>query len=801
MNFLSSLYDTVKGVYKDTVNNVSDSFNSLGNLATSAYNTVKNTFNKSSNTASALDALNSGQTGLSSGGNYGLDKSPNMTINTAGLSPVGKDLYGNNIYNINGKPTSINSYGQVSPSGNISANSGYLTNQGNQQFSYPNMTTLAGTPSSNNNQNISPYSYASIQNPSNYQVKANQMYSSTWQAPVDQYGRVSNSNTGNAYVDKTGNLVIPKQAFSGVTGEGQSFSSIVPPTQGNSGNIGGGSNFTGTLSGTSGLGVPAIPSQSQDNQTIEDQKKNPKTLNVPSDFNIPGLTFLNGPLSVSSLPPAPIPTQPISGTQNLNNISATKKSTSGIVNLPQNNVNDRQTTIAKANNDYQTNLANETAKNKIPENPIAYTQDQANAINSSNDPFGLRNAIDQFKATQTNLTQFETNRVNLLNNINSANQTYQKIFDDIKADPNLPKGLAAKRLAEQAKIQKPIVDGLIGQLQIVQQQIEDANTAVNRQFQIVQNAQNQQDKQKQQALDFLKFYNDTGAIAAFTANDVQRASDITGISKSIINNLVKNAVNPNVKSSIEGSDASGRYLVTYNTKTGELVSKKTIASPVSPNIPSPYGQSNPQAQSILSQANILANNISVKNQKETFLANVKNAINNGDLEGAQNQIRTLAYNKLDKSQKTQYDTYQSAIESAQNASSLISNGNVDFGPYKSAKEFLKPFFGQSKDQNYVTARQAIELSQAQIRKGYYGTAVTNTESKNANQFLISDNDDAQTVATKLAGYSNFLKWVNDATIAKTLGAPAPSLQSYIGNSGQSSQQNQSNNNDPLGLFK
>lgn len=800
MNFLSSLYDTVKGVYKDTVSNVGNTISNIGNLASSAYNTVKNAFgNTSSATASAIDALNSGQTGLSSSGNYGLDKSPNMTINTAGMSPVGKDALGNSIYNINGTPTAINNYGQVSPTGNTLANSGYLTNQGNAQYSYPNYTPLAGSTS---NQNISPYSYASIQNPSNYQVSANQLYSSSWQPKVDQYGRASTASVGDVYQDKFGNTITPIQGFSGLQGSGQSFSSLMPPSQGQSGSAGGGgSNFTGTLSGTSGLGVPAIPGQTQDDKTIQDQKKNQKVLNIPSDFNIPGLTFLNGPLSVSSMPPAPIPTQPISGTQNLNNISATKKSTSGIVNLPQNNVNDRQTTIAKANNDYQTNLAAETAKNTIPQNPISYTQDQASAINSSNDPFGLRNAIDQYKSTQTNLTQFETNRVNLLNNINSANQTYQRIFDDIKADPNIPKGLAAKRLAEQAKIQKPIVDGLIGQLQIVQQQIEDANNQVNRQFQIVQNAQNQQDKQKQQALDFLKFYNDTGAIAAFSSNDVQRASEITGIPTSIINNMVKNAVNPNVKTSIEGSDASGRYLVTYNTKTGDLISKKTISPSVSQNIPSPYVQSNPQAQSILSQANTLANNISVKNQKETFLANVKNAINSGDLEGAQNQIRTLAYNKLNASQKSDFDTYQSAIQSATYASDLINNGAVNFGPYKSALEFLKPLVGQSKDQNYVTARQAIELSQAQIRKGYYGTAVTNTEAQNANQFLISNNDDAQTVATKLAGYSNFLKWVNDATIARTIGATAPSLQSYISNNPQSSQRNQSNNKDPLGLFK
>ena len=582
MNFLSSLYDTVKGVYKDTVSNVGNTISNIGNLASSAYSTVKNALgNTSSATASAIDALGNKSFGLSGGNQYGLGKTPDMTIDTKQFVALGRDALGNTIYDVHGVPTSIDNQGRVSQTGNILANSGYATNKGNVSYSYPTMTTLPGTSSASNNQNISPYSYASIQNPSNYQVSANQLYSSSWQPKVDQYGRTSTASVGEVYQDKFGNTITPIQGFSGLQGAGLSFSSMMPPSQGESGSAGGGgSNFTGTLSGTSGLGVPAIPGQTQDDKTIQDQKKNQKVLNIPSDFNIPGLTFLNGPLSVSSMPPAPIPTQPISGTQNLNNISATKKSTSGIVNLPQNNVNDRQTTIAKANNDYQTNLAAETAKNTIPQNPISYTQDQASAINSSNDPFGLRNAIDQYKSTQTNLVQFETNRVNLLNNINSANQTYQRIFDDIKADPNIPKGLAAKRLAEQAKIQKPIVDGLIGQLQIVQQQIEDANNQVNRQFQIVQNAQNQQDKQKQQALDFLKFYNDTGAIAAFNSNDVQKASEITGIPTSIINNLVKNAVDPNIKTSIEGSDASGRYLVTYNTKTGQLVSKKTIASPV-----------------------------------------------------------------------------------------------------------------------------------------------------------------------------------------------------------------------------
>jgi hypothetical protein len=134
---------------------------------------------------------------------------------------------------------------------------------------------------------------------------------------------------------------------------------------------------------------------------------------------------------------------------------------------------------------------------------------------------------------------------------------------------------------------------------------------------------------------------------------------------------------------------------------------------------------------------------------------------------------------LSAAQKDTYDLYDQANGALQQALSSLNQAETGSGPYKALAEKAKPWLTMNKDKKYSDIRDWVELGQAQIRKGYYGTAVTNTEAGNANQFLIIDSDNFDSMKWKIENASAFLEFVNDSVIAQRLGLPHPELSDYL----------------------
>lgn len=426
--------------------------------------------------------------------------------------------------------------------------------------------------------------------------------------------RGNNPDVGQPYQLPNGQIVIPKVAFSGDSGDsgGQSFN-YAPPPLGAPGTAGG-SSKTGLLNAAGGLYTPSIPfasSLDDEAQKAADAKKKagtdafsgaaqaafPQGMSLQNGliagFNPPTPTDkLNNALAAPT-PNQPLPTTPTGATINVADHQAiAEENTKFTNNSYATSTNDHLTTLADQANTFNTNYDAQTAKNPPIPNSHAYTDEQADSINTASDPYGVKSAMDAFIASQTQLPQLTASRVDLMNKINAANETYQKIFDDIKYNPDLPKGLSARRLEYQAKIQKPIVDGFVNQLQVVTQQIQDQNELVNRNFQIAQFAANQADKARDNARADLKLYIDTGTIGAFSNKDIQSFAASTGISASVIQKMRDTATDPNVKSELTGDAASGHYLVTYNTKTGKLIGKTEVSAPTAnQNVGGAYGDS------------------------------------------------------------------------------------------------------------------------------------------------------------------------------------------------------------------
>lgn len=229
-------------------------------------------------------------------------------------------------------------------------------------------------------------------------------------------------------------------------------------------------------------------------------------------------------------------------------------------------------------------------------------------------------------------------------------------------------------------------------------------------------------------------------------------------------------------------------------KTGKVVSKVNLGSSgtgagtityngagVAPGGTSPKGSpkpaSNPEADQIASAVRNLR--FSSVEEAKRIQNNVNSLLNKGDIKGAEDELRSFGYQKLQGTQKTDYDLYDNTIAAFESALGQIDDSSISAGPYKALYETAKPWLKMKKDKKYVDLKSTIELGQAQLRKGFYGTAVTGTEAANAKNFLIEDSDDINTIKWKLENSANFLKFINDAQVARAIGLPKPPVNVYV----------------------
>lgn len=172
------------------------------------------------------------------------------------------------------------------------------------------------------------------------------------------------------------------------------------------------------------------------------------------------------------------------------------------------------------------------------------------------------------------------------------------------------------------------------------------------------------------------------------------------------------------------------------------------------------------------ERNLLASKNITKQQRE----DIQNLIRTDGIEGLKDWAY---YNRLNATQQGDYDLYDNAQSAFISALSRVESAQTGAGPYKALLEKSKPYLAIKRDKDYTDLRSVIEQGQAQLRKGYYGTAVTGTEAGNASKFLITDSDDIDTIVNKLENSANFLRFVNDAQIARSLGIPKPNIADYI----------------------
>lgn len=178
-----------------------------------------------------------------------------------------------------------------------------------------------------------------------------------------------------------------------------------------------------------------------------------------------------------------------------------------------------------------------------------------------------------------------------------------------------------------------------------------------------------------------------------------------------------------------------------------------------------------RAQTVMSSA--------PKDARNAAIRQVSTLVRDGKVEEADRYLNSLAYNQLEAAAKTTFDENANAIASLQIASQLANDPTLSAGPYKALFESKKPYSLIQRDPKYANFRVFTDIGQAQLRRAFFGTAVTATEQDAAAGFLINPTDDMLTIKAKLVQLPKILQFANDAKVARVMGTAAPKLTDYV----------------------
>ena len=214
-----------------------------------------------------------------------------------------------------------------------------------------------------------------------------------------------------------------------------------------------------------------------------------------------------------------------------------------------------------------------------PPVPVVETQEQTDFIDGV-DPFqqqDIRAFMDETRKA-LGMPELESQRIDVMQQLQVVQETYQKVIDQIKENPNLPKGLAARRLTEVFEDQKFAANALIAQLEVIDQQLEDGNSRLNQEMGIFQYQATQQEKQYQRRMDQFGFMLESGAIGAFTDKEMRDWSEATNIPIASIKKMREQAINPSTSYDVtyKQDEMTGDYYAFYTSKTNPLDTQKVL---------------------------------------------------------------------------------------------------------------------------------------------------------------------------------------------------------------------------------
>lgn len=180
-------------------------------------------------------------------------------------------------------------------------------------------------------------------------------------------------------------------------------------------------------------------------------------------------------------------------------------------------------------NDLQNKVIDNVSKEPpTPSEPVVDNANQQAAINSSSDPFGLSKAFDAFRA-QIGMPAKQAEVIDLMKQKKALEAGLQAIIKDIQDNPDLPKGLAARRIEQFTNTNAVNLKRLQGDIEIAQKQLDDMNKELDDRFGIakfgIEKQITQQEQERDNARQQIGQYITSGAFAEFSDAQLQNIAD------------------------------------------------------------------------------------------------------------------------------------------------------------------------------------------------------------------------------------------------------------------------------------
>lgn len=182
---------------------------------------------------------------------------------------------------------------------------------------------------------------------------------------------------------------------------------------------------------------------------------------------------------------------------------------------------------------YQDSYQKISAANPLPAQPVISTPEQQRAEQANP---SLQQSMDQARVS-LGLPDLEKQRIDLMNKLNAQNETYNTIVRSIKDNPEIPLSLQQRRLEEWSKSNDIAIKSFTGQLDVLNQQIDDGNSSLNRQFQIEQANRSAEERKLDNNRALLGTLISTGTIANFSDAQISQWAKLSGLDVTALKQL------------------------------------------------------------------------------------------------------------------------------------------------------------------------------------------------------------------------------------------------------------------------
>ena len=405
---------------------------------------------------------------------------------------------------------------------------------------------------------------------SRYTQQTSQVNPAAYQTPTCYYSSIRSAAPVSQSVGGKSVAVVTPQAASGEQGQsGQGTVGLqgqIISSQGATGLTGGGSNFTGLLGGSGGLNTPASGTTITEDKKVEEARQRILAKQTQTE-NTGGAVgesvqrqydnlYVKGPRTES-----PITTPNIPGEIVPTDLQSIMDQTQAFLRTPQaESVSDLQSVVTSLNEVIQKTREQIEATRATPQEPIKETPEQL--LWKEQLPPEERQTItalmDQARR-DLGLPQIETNILDTMKNIESINTTFQQFFEDVKNNPDLPKGLARRRLEFLDKEYKSKMDSFSSLLERLTEQRTQANDTLDRQFNIIKAEKDETERMADNKRGTLELLITSGAIGGFNEDDIIRWSKEVGIPTSALRKMREVANNPKLE--VRGDLKNGLYSV------------------------------------------------------------------------------------------------------------------------------------------------------------------------------------------------------------------------------------------------